>query len=198
VRPFAHYYIGTFVRPRRTLDSLAADARRLRQGLCAVLVTAAFYTMVYAFLILGGGRPSPPWLAIPIEVYYRYNVFLLAPSVFMGWILASGVVQLLARFFAGTGSFEDTASVFGFGIAIPIWAALLHDLVESFLGAVQVINQREYEIALNSPTPRLRDGPYRRPRAHWIPRARKLMYAGFASTSSRCPGVKQNTLPLPH
>jgi hypothetical protein len=71
----------------------------------------------------------------------------------MGWILASGVVQLLSRLFAGKGSFEYTASVFGFGIAIPIWAALLHDLVESFLGAVRVINQREYEIALNSPTP---------------------------------------------
>jgi DNA-binding transcriptional ArsR family regulator len=35
VRSFAHYYFGTFVRPRRTLDSLLADARRLLDALRA-------------------------------------------------------------------------------------------------------------------------------------------------------------------
>jgi hypothetical protein len=27
------------------------------------------------FLIFGGGQPFKPWLDIPSETYYRYNVF---------------------------------------------------------------------------------------------------------------------------
>lgn len=150
---FVGYYRGFFIRPRRTAEALVGDARGVRFGTFALLITVILYTLVYVFLILGGGRPTfKPWLAIPTESYYRFNVFLLAPSMFMGWILAAGVVQLLARRFSSTGSFEDTLGVLGFGIGIPSWSTLLHDLVTSFLGAVHVINQREFEDALNAPT----------------------------------------------
>ena len=60
--------------------------------------------------------------------------------------------QLLSHLFGGTGSFEDTLSVFGFGITIATLFALLHDLTDSFLGFIGVIDLREYEVALNSPT----------------------------------------------
>jgi hypothetical protein len=112
------------------------------------------YTAVYFFLILGHGRPTvfKPWLAIDPERYYRFNVFLLAPSMLMAWLVATGVAQFLARALGGMGKFEDTASVLGFATAIASWWTLLHDLVTSFLGAVGVIDQRRYEDALSSPT----------------------------------------------
>ena len=149
---FARYYAGFLLRPRRTADALVRDPRRLRLGAQALLITAVLYTLVYVFLVLGGGRPFKPWLTIPAEAYYRWNVVFLALSMFLCWILASGLVQLLARSVAGSGSFEDTASVLGFGIAIPSWSTLLHDLVSSFLGAIHVIDQRAYEAALNGLT----------------------------------------------
>ncbi len=68
------------------------------------------------------------------------------------WILAAGTAQLLSRLFSGKGSFEDTLSVFGFGISIASLASLLHDFPDTFLGAIGVLNLREYEVALNSPT----------------------------------------------
>ena len=62
-----------------------------------------------------------PWLAIPAEDYYRYNRFLLAPSLLMCCLLADSIVQLFSRFFRGSGTFEDTLAALGLGIAIPTW-----------------------------------------------------------------------------
>ena len=151
---FKDYYLGTLLRPRRTFDALVADTRRLRLGLLAISINAALYTFVYIFLWNAGGAPSSfdPWLAVPKNVYYFYNQFWLAPSMFGCWILAAGVAHLLSRLFSGKGSFEDTLSVFGFGAAIATLFALLHDLTDSFLGAIGVLDLRWYEIALNSPT----------------------------------------------
>jgi hypothetical protein len=151
---FKDYYLGTILRPRRTFDALMADSRRLRYGSIAITISAVLYTLVYVFLNLGGGAPSSftPWLAIPKEVYYHYNLFFLAPSMFLAWILAAGVAQLLSKPFSGKGTFEDTLSVFGFAISIACLPALLHDLTDSFLGAIGVLDLRWYESALNSPT----------------------------------------------
>lgn len=120
----------------------------------AISLNAVLYTFVYIFLWTGGGAPSSftPWLAVPKEVYYYYNEFWLAPSIFGCWILAAGVAHLLSRLFSGKGSFEDTLSVFGFGITIATLFALLHDFTDSFLGAIGVPDLRWYEVQLNSPT----------------------------------------------
>ena len=154
-RAFARYYAGLLRSPRATFEALLADPRRVRLGALAVASQAALYTLVYVFLVIGHGRPTAfhPWLAIDPEVYYRYDVFFLAPSVFAGWILASGAAFLVGRAAGGRGSFEDTASVLGFGIAAASWTTLLHDLSTSALGALGVMNQRRYEDAMSSATP---------------------------------------------
>jgi hypothetical protein len=151
---FRDYLIGTLMRPRKTFDRLLKDQRRLKFGFLAIASTAIVYTLVYIFLTIGGGAPSSfdPWLAVPKDVYYSYNRFWLAPSMFGCWILAAGVSHLLSRIFAGQGSFEDTLSVFGFGITIATFFAALHDLTDSFLGAIGLLDLRWYEVALKSST----------------------------------------------
>ncbi len=154
VNSFKDYYLGAITRPRKTFDALMLDRRRLRFGFIALSITAVLYTLVYIFLTAGDGAPSSftPWLAISSEDYYFFNQFMLAPSMFACWILAAGVAQLLSRLFSGQGSFEHNLSVLGFAISIASIASLLHDLPETFLGAIGVINLRDHEIALNSPT----------------------------------------------
>ncbi len=153
-KSFKDYYFGAILRPRRTFDALLADERRLRFGFFAISISVVLYTLVYVFLTIGGSAPSSftPFLAIPKEVYYQYDRFILAPSMFGCWILAAGVAQLLSRVFSGKGSFEDTLSVLGFGIGIATLVSLLHDFTDSFLGAIGLLDQRWYEVALNSPT----------------------------------------------
>ena len=151
---FTSYYLPTLLRPRRNFDLLMADPRRLRHGLTALLINAVLSTFVYIFLTIAGGAPSSftPWLNIPKDVYYSYDRFILAPSMFGAAILSAAVAHLLSTLFAGEGSFEDTLGAFGFAIGLPSLFSLLHDLPDSFLGAAGLLDQRWYETALNSPT----------------------------------------------
>jgi hypothetical protein len=59
------------------------------------------------------------------------------------WIFAAGVAHLLSRLFSGNGSF---------GATIATLFALLHDLTDSFLGAIGLLDLRWSEVQLNSPT----------------------------------------------
>lgn len=146
------YYKGVIFKPKTTFSLLIDDKKHLSLAFKAVLIPAILYTFVYIFLIFGGGKPFKPWLDIPLETYYKYNVFFCAPSMFLGWILAAGVVHSTTRFFSQKGSFEQVLCVFGFGISIASWATGIHDFISSFLGAIHFINQNEYEVALNSAT----------------------------------------------
>lgn len=149
---FLNYYWSIVVGPRPAFENLLKDKYSLGYSAVAVLIIAVLYTFVYLFLIFGGGQPFKPWLNIPLETYYRYNIFFCAPSMFLGWILAAGVVHSVSRLFSSRGTFEQTLSVFGFGIGIASWTTGIHDILTSFLGAVHLIDQHDYEIALNSPT----------------------------------------------
>jgi hypothetical protein len=151
---FKSYYFPTLIRPRRTFDALMADPHRLRYGFFALIISLILYNLVYIFLASAGGAPSTftPWLNIPKDVYYSYDRFMLAPSMLGAWIFSAAVAHLLSKLFSGQGSFEDTLSAFGFAIGLPSLFSLLHDLPDSFLGAVGLLDQHWYEAALNSPT----------------------------------------------
>lgn len=152
---FLTTYVDAIVHPRRAFESLRDDPRGLRLGAYAVALTAANYTLVYLFLAHNGGRPTvfTPWLAIPAEVYYRYNVVLHAPSLALAWVSGSAFAHLAARGLGGRGSFEVTLALLGLAASVSTWWTGLHDVVTTFLGYIHVLDQRAYEDAMNSPTP---------------------------------------------
>ncbi len=151
---FGRYYLSILTQPRRGFNRLVSDPHRLRYGLLAFSIPAIGYTLFYILATIAGGAPSvfEPWLAIPKELYFQYDRFILAPSMLMGWILAAGVVQLLSHFFGGKGSFEDTLSVLGFGISLATWSTLIHELADAILSVAGLINMQAYELILNEPT----------------------------------------------
>lgn len=140
--------------PSRTASALATDPHCVRKGVYALCVPLVGYTTVYLGLANSGAYPSSfsPWLAIPAEHYYRYNLFLLAPSMLAAWILAAGVVQLLGPVVGARGRFEETLGVLGFAISAGSWTLLPHDLFVATLGALHVIDGRAHEHAMNAPT----------------------------------------------
>jgi len=109
---------------------------------------------MYIFLTIGNGAPSvfTPWLNIPKETYYSVNRFLLAPSMILCWLAATSIIQILSHLFKGVGTFEQTLSVIALSISIAMWGGLIHDLPMSFFSAVGVIDARQHEIDMNSPT----------------------------------------------
>lgn len=149
---FVRYYWPAFIRPVTVYKSLLKSDRRLRYAIYAMLINMVVYTLVYLFLIYGDGRPYKPWLDIPEEVYYRYNVWFTAPTMFIGWLAAAAFTHLLTRSFTHRGTFDDLLVLLGFSISIASWSTSIHDLLTSGLGAVHLINQQHYELLLNTPT----------------------------------------------
>jgi len=148
---FLQIYSRSFFKPWQSFSELLHHPKSLAFGFYAVFIQAILYTCVYGFLILGGGQAFKPWLNIPVDVYYQYNVFFCGPTMFLGWILATGLIHVLLRTQTQQGQFEQLFCLLGFGISIASWATGIHDFCSSFLGAIHIIDQRSYEIQLNSP-----------------------------------------------
>ena len=151
---FWEMYFNMIIKPSKTLPAVFDHPRKIRLGLQAVLIPALGYTLFYILAWNAGGAPSSfkPWLALPIEQYFKYDIFLSLPAYFISWILASGTLYLLARLMGGTGNYDDTLVALAFGIGIATWSSMLHDLTDAILGFAGIIDMREYEKLLNEPT----------------------------------------------
>jgi hypothetical protein len=151
---FLRLYFRLFFKPKSTFDFLLNDPRRLKFGFFAFLVPALGYTLFYIMAWKAGGAPSTfkPWLAIPIEEYFKYDIFLALPGYYLAWTCAAATVFLVARLMKGTGKFIDTLVIIGFGIGVASWSTMLHDLTDAFLAFISVIDMKEYERLLNETT----------------------------------------------
>ena len=128
--------------------------KALKFGFLAFLVPSIGYTLFYIMAWQAGGSPSTfkPWLALPIEYYFKYDIFLTFPGYYLSWIGASVTVYLLCRLLNGQSRFDNILAIIGFGIGIATWSSMLHDLTDAFLSVIGVIDMREYERLLNEPT----------------------------------------------
>lgn len=151
---FLKYFTTAFYKPSFALELLLKDKNSFKLSFVYILMPILGYTIMYIFLTIGNGAPSvlTPWLNISKESYYTINRFLLTPSMIMCWLLAAAVMQLFSKLFNGNGTFEQTLSVLALSIAVGMTFSLLHDIPMSFLSAVRVIDAKQHEIDMNSPT----------------------------------------------
>ena len=151
---FLKNYLLTIINPKKSFERLLSEKNYFSLGFIYMLIPIIAYTLMYIFLTIGKGAPSvfTPWLNISKETYYSVNRFLLAPSMIFAWLMATAVCQILSRLFKGTGTFEQTLSVIALAISISMWGGLMHDLPMSFSSAIGLIDARQHEIDMNSPT----------------------------------------------
>lgn len=151
---FISDYLQTIIHPKRSLQNLLAKHNYFFLGFLYILIPIVAYTLLYIFLTMAHGAPSSftPWLNISKENYYSVNRFLLAPSMILCWFVAASVIQVLSYCMNGKGSFEQTLAAIALSISIAMWGALIHDLPVSFLSAISVLDAKQHEIDMNSPT----------------------------------------------
>jgi hypothetical protein len=147
-------YFSTILKPRLNFERMILRPDHFSLGFRYILIPIIGYTLMYIFLTKANGAPSvfTPWLNIPKEEYYFINQFLLAPSMILAWFASAATVQTLSYSFKGKGSFEQTLGVLGLSISLSMLGGLLHDLPMSLLSAAGIIDAREHEVAMNSPT----------------------------------------------
>jgi hypothetical protein len=143
-----------FYKPKSAFETIFESDKALKYGFLAFLIPSLGYTLFYIMAYFAGGSPTAfkPWLAIPIEDYFKYDIFLSFPGYYLSWIGASVTVYLLSRLMNGKSKFDNILAIMGFGIGIATWSSLLHDLTDAFLSIIGVIDMREYEQLLNEPT----------------------------------------------
>ncbi len=151
---FISLYVRMFTNPGRTFDRLLGSGQQLSYGFYALLVPAVGYTLFYLMAWNAGGSPSTfkPWLNLPVEKYFMYDIFLTIPGYFVSWSAAAVLIFLLSRMLKGQAKFEDILMVVGFGVGIATWSSMLHDLTDAFLATIGVIEMKEYERLLSEPT----------------------------------------------
>lgn len=151
---FLTLYFRMFYKPNSTFRIIFESGKSLKFGFFAFLIPAIGYTAFYIMAFYAGGSPSSfkPWLTIPIEEYFKYDIFLTLPGYYLSWAGASVTVYLLSRLLNGRSKFDNIIAIIGFGIGIATWSSLLHDLTDAFLSVIGVIEMREYERLLNEPT----------------------------------------------
>ncbi len=151
---FFYYYFNMFLKPERTFTELLKDKNKLIYGLISALIPALGYTLFYIMASYAGGAPSAfkPWLALPMEKYFTYGIFLSLPGYALAVFSSASAAYLLSKSFKGRCSYDDSIAVIGFGAGAATWSTMLHDLADAFLGFTGVIDIRWYETALNSGT----------------------------------------------
>lgn len=147
-------YFKMFYKPQSAFRTIFDGNNSLKYGFYALLVPVIGYTVFYIMAYFAGGSPSTfkPWLALPIEEYFKYDIILTFPGYYLAWIGAAGTVYLLSRLLNGQSKFDNILAIIGFGIGVATWSSMFHDLADAFLSIIGVIDMHEYERLLNEPT----------------------------------------------
>ena len=98
-----------FYKPKSTFEEIFQSDSALKFGFFSFLIPSLGYTLFYIMANFVGGAPSSfkPWLAIPIEQYFKYDIFLAFPGYYLSWIGASVTVYLLSNLMNGKSKFDN-------------------------------------------------------------------------------------------
>lgn len=123
------------------------DANRPALAYGALAFAAIGYSIGVAYVLsLAGALPMPePYLRIPDESYFFWGTFFYAPVIVVAWLLASGLMYLLARAFGGRSNMDSLLQGSALATGVGTLATLLPDLVTSPLRALGIINEQAWE-----------------------------------------------------
>ncbi len=114
--------------------SRVAEERRMLSGFAVTALYAALSLVVSALAFFGGlaeaqfgtgGAPVPPEIQHLLVPFSIVALLFAAVWPFVFWLLVSGLMHLVTRFFGGTGPFAATLAAVGVaGVPFVIYAAL--------------------------------------------------------------------------
>jgi hypothetical protein len=120
--------------PSAFVSRLATDPRAVLIGLRNVLAIAILYEIAILLWALGSdGVTLPPFLRIPEEQYYFYELIFIIPMFFVTWLLASGIAYVMSMLLGGNGSFDAILGGFGVSMTISFYFSLIPDYIQGIL-----------------------------------------------------------------
>ncbi len=129
------YWFRATLWPKAVILELKDHPNKVAIAVWINVVFAALYAITALIYYAIGRLPAiPPWMPIPVEKYYLYQMFWTIPWGLTTWIAFSGIAHLLA--IAGKASstaytYEDALVVCGLGWVVP--SAVLMWIPETIL-----------------------------------------------------------------
>jgi hypothetical protein len=97
-----------------------------------VLIYCLIYLVGSLWLYFNGFTPFiKPWIIIPPELYYFIQAFYIIPLIFLMWILGTGVVHVISKFFGGSGRFHTLLTITGYSLWAPWYPLIVVDSIRS-------------------------------------------------------------------
>jgi hypothetical protein len=111
---------------------------------------AAGYSLGVALpLAVAGAMPMPdPYLRIANADYFMWGTFFYGPVIVTAWLLAAGVMYIVAAALHSAPDFRDLLRLSAFATGIGTLGTLLPDLVTSPLRAMGIIDEQAWELSV--------------------------------------------------
>ena len=114
-------------------------------GFSNVLAIGLLYEGAILLWAIGSdGVTLPPFLRIPEDQYYFYELIFLIPMFLVTWLLASALGYVLSRVMNGRGSFDAILGGFGVSMAVSFYFSLIPDYVQGILWTTGLVSFHEY------------------------------------------------------
>jgi hypothetical protein len=144
MKSFWYYFLVTIFIPRRAFNRLLSEPAKVAKATKSILFIGILYALTAAALVFSGALLMvPAWLKLSSENYYFWEIFFVIPVFVLDWILAAGLVLWLSRGGKkkGSGTFEDTLSILGFAMAIPLFIAWIPQAAGAILLLLGMVQQ---------------------------------------------------------
>lgn len=95
---FWQTFLGVVVRPRATLIQLEKEKRAILQGILALLLVTAVYTVILLIYILRGyPAAAPSVLPLAVEDQYKFQIWYQGPLFFVATWAVAALLVLISR-----------------------------------------------------------------------------------------------------
>jgi len=142
---FIRYQLDLVRSPKETIERLTREPGSALVGFKNILLAACLYDFSMVLWWMGNAKvTAPPFLRIPSEQYYFYEIFFFIPVFIAAWLLAAGIIYLLAKASGSTGSYDALLGCLGVAVAVCAYITLIPDLFQGFLFSTGLVPQDQY------------------------------------------------------
>ena len=97
-----------------------------------VLIYCLVYVLGSLWLYFKGFTPFVwTWIKLSEEYYYLVQSFYIIPLVFLMWILGTGVIHVVSKYFGGKGRFDVLFTMTGYSLWVPWYPLIIVDCIHS-------------------------------------------------------------------
>jgi hypothetical protein len=140
------YLTGSIIKPQKTFEKLLNEPKSTSYALLIGAIMGILYTVsIIGFCVTQKTSYIKPFLIIPAETYYFWEIFFAYPITFLNLILTTGVLYLMGLLFKGQGTYMKTFAVMAFAVCVPIIPMWIVDTALVVLFLTQVMHPSDWD-----------------------------------------------------